>query len=1279
VNKNEMIESPHEKDFQRYSAEAIYEKLFGKHSKSDHFLLADEVGLGKTVITKQLIDRLCKKNPDKKIHVYYVCNNLTLSDQNRKRLVPDDLKKNNEKWEELFLVNVDRLSLLPKEEGGDEKKGLKIFSLTPQTSLRIDRMRGNRAEKELISNILSFNKNVDYKEFIHSFCRGSLKHPLQVYNCNEQMKEISKQLFKTNFPESNKDQGDLKKKEDSLQEILDRLYTDWYQKLTKKKKEMLQESIISNCATSDSSHVNTLVSFNEIFDHPHIKKWRSHIIKMIVCELSLFNFRVDISDQTDIINLIVLDEFQRFDDILAIKDNANSIASAMFKNSKVLIVSATPYRAYSEKPNQHYEEFKRVLKFLFEGFRDDKPDDHVKKTIFLLDKYSEDLSEYFEHDEDQKKILKNSILDKKYEIEESLKSVMVRTERYHYIKNKNKGIETYPIDMLTANISPLGKNEKKVFKRSLKEFFWLSSPRLLKHGADTQFYWKSGDKLLSFMDRKNYKYIDNIFKQGKNKLRPDCETFIKEYLLSESEIDDFKKRDYVLSMKNIEKMVPLKINNEKMQYLMDTFLSDEAAGKYIWIKPSFTYYRDDFFKIDSEKLRKVIIFSAWNFIPNYIASMVSYQHECALLKILKKIGSDRFKDINNLPYVNKIVLSKDQFRAVRIVYPSYFLLDQPLPFPDKNKSLEDFMKDVKNIIQQTLQVLAEEGHIKLSAAKISKALFSERILQLDYIWLTKRIITSGKPEQKAMTLIGKILPSQADEESTTESTSNNQSLFDTIEKLSTKGIPTIYESDIDELVKMMVGSPAVALARAMLKDRLSKTINDDCQNNLLYENEYGSLFYRELKNFFQNHELYITATLNEGNLVEKILQYCLQAHFASVCEEFIFMLSGEVGSISPNEQLKNIRKTLGEVFGLHSGRSLVRTYDLSQKDSNNEQYIEVGNKNISMNIALPFVENMSFSVDEKGENIERPLRTTTIRKTFNSPFFPFILVSTSTGQEGLDFHYYCKDIMHWNLPNSPIDLEQREGRVNRYNGLLIRQSVSKWAMDWLSNKKDERDKYSQIGRNIWEILFEIVSDNYEGEERFNRGLFPHWLFLTDSENKLRRHVPIQTMSYDKQRFNRLLENLAYYRLALGQARQDDFIYKVKSKVKSPQGLLDEELKDELNEFTINLAPMDAYHYTKDYVEKEILNKPDKINKLLKLAENRNINIKLADLKTKIHEIIDVIKKTQDELKKKDYLERLFYFVNPFDQIPDHFQHGLDDDYDVLCNGVDCIRNNAKEF
>lgn len=59
-------------------------------------------------------------------------------------------------------------------------------------------------------------------------------------------------------------------------------------------------------------------------------------------------------------------------------------------------------------------------------------------------------------------------------------------------------------------------------------------------------------------------------------------------------------------------------------------------------------------------------------------------------------------------------------------------------------------------------------------------------------------------------------------------------------------------------------------------------------------------------------------------------------------------------------------------------------------------------------------------------------RAGVVREAFNSPFRQFILATTSIGQEGLDFHSYCHRVGRWNLPHNPVDMEQREGRANRY-------------------------------------------------------------------------------------------------------------------------------------------------------------------------------------------------------------------------------------------------------
>src|SRR3954464_258263 len=80
--------------------------------------------------------------------------------------------------------------------------------------------------------------------------------------------------------------------------------------------------------------------------------------------------------------------------------------------------------------------------------------------------------------------------------------------------------------------------------------------------------------------------------------------------------------------------------------------------------------------------------------------------------------------------------------------------------------------------------------------------------------------------------------------------------------------------------------------------------------------------------------------------------------------------------------------------------------------------------------------------EERSDDGREITRAGQVREAFNSPFRPFVLATTSVGQEGLDFHTYCHAVVHWNLPSNPVDLEQREGRVHRYKGHAVRKNLA---------------------------------------------------------------------------------------------------------------------------------------------------------------------------------------------------------------------------------------------
>ena len=88
-----------------------------------------------------------------------------------------------------------------------------------------------------------------------------------------------------------------------------------------------------------------------------------------------------------------------------------------------------------------------------------------------------------------------------------------------------------------------------------------------------------------------------------------------------------------------------------------------------------------------------------------------------------------------------------------------------------------------------------------------------------------------------------------------------------------------------------------------------------------------------------------------------------------------------------------------------------------------------------------------------------------VRAAFNSPFRPFVLASTSIGQERLDFHPWCHRLIHWNLPGNPVDLEQREGRIHRYKGHAVRRNVA-------ASHADDAFASWRAGKDIWALMFE---------------------------------------------------------------------------------------------------------------------------------------------------------------------------------------------------------------
>ncbi len=152
-----------------------------------------------------------------------------------------------------------------------------------------------------------------------------------------------------------------------------------------------------------------------------------------------------------------------------------------------------------------------------------------------------------------------------------------------------------------------------------------------------------------------------------------------------------------------------------------------------------------------------------------------------------------------------------------------------------------------------------------------------------------------------------------------------------------------------------------------------------------------------------------------------------------------------------------------------------------------------------------------------GSKTSEKLRSDTLRKGFNSPFWPHVLATTSIGQEGLDFHVWCDRVIHWDLPRDPVDFEQREGRVSRYASLGVRRALA--------------DKYGPAELAPWSSPFQAVFDAARAATKEGLGLERWWSPVDHKPVSVTFSLPF---SRGEVKLKRLREELVRYRLALGQ-------------------------------------------------------------------------------------------------------------------------------------------------
>jgi hypothetical protein len=331
----------------------------------------------------------------------------------------------------------------------------------------------------------------------------------------------------------------------------------------------------------------------------------------------------------------------------------------------------------------------------------------------------------------------------------------------------------------------------------------------------------------------------------------------------------------------------------------------------------------------------------------------------------------------------------------------------------------------------------------------------------------------------------------------------------------------------DVLVNMAIASPAVCAYRANGQDSV-----------------YATQISKLMINMFNKQESIAAVDLcygkkNTDAYWKNVLSYCKDGNLQSVLDEYIHMIVESNGYNNSQNKFKFVHSEMMVSMKMHTSSYNVDTYNKFKDRAFNKK-----NKGISMRSHYA----VGFYKDE-GDSSKSSNRKESIRSSFNSPFRPFVLATTSIGQEGLDFHYYCRKVMHWNLPSNPIDLEQREGRINRFKCLAIRQNIALKYGDNVDFKKD-----------VWEELFARAKEEYK--DGYSE-LIPFWCLPDNQEIKIDRIIASYPLSKDIGNYQRLIKILSLYRLTLGQARQEELLEYIFTKCDDSK-----KLKD----LFINLSP-----------------------------------------------------------------------------------------------------------
>ena len=690
-------------------------------------------------------------------------------------------------------------------------------------------------------------------------------------------------------------------------------------------------------------------------------------------------------------DLVIMDEFQRFKFLLSSDDSELGILAHSFlsgHDTRVLLLSATPYKLYStleeideNQLDEHYAEFFQVMNFLF--------DDEVKDIKFkeVWKNYSHALSELKAGD--------SAIIRMKELAENAMYQGVSRTERISVMDSGD-----YTDDSSVKHHLQIDENDINSYIQMSR----LLSKTDSNHSLPVD-YAKSCPYLMSFM--KKYKIKEQIEKY---------------YIKHPDEFGSEREQSLLwLNRNKINKYDELPKTNARLEALKEKAFTG-GAEKYLWIPPSLPYYEMQGAYKNSKGFSKILVFSAWEMVPRMIGALVSYEAE--RLTVGKLVHQIKNQDKKNTGYFAegsrrypvarlRFNVSNGEVRGMSLfalLYPSKTLSDMYLPIESLNnhESLEVIEKSVRLKLKEKLAIIEEKygdsGNNKedarwyyLAPMLMDGVIYAKHWIE-DIVWEmntdeedTTFEVRSSSKDKRNKGFIAHI--------------DKLRSYLDAPEEIHLGRKP---EDLLETLVNMVLGSPAICIYRSNGRSTaratsLAKVFVNNFnlpESTAIIDLAYGRC--RDDNSHWQN-----------------VLKYCKDGCFQAMIDEYIHMLKETAGFQSDGNQYQIVHDMMMDSLKIHTATYIADTYPDFKKRINGADRKSDGCR-IRSSYAVGFTK-------DAGDNSKVVMRKENIRNAFNSPMRPFVLATTSIGQEGLDFHNYCRVIMHWNLPSNPIDV----GRILR--------------------------------------------------------------------------------------------------------------------------------------------------------------------------------------------------------------------------------------------------------